>query len=184
MKIGFDIDGVLGDFVRPFLVGTINPYLGRKVTYEEITDFDFSKTGIDKGTLGELVAKAGGEGIYRSLPSLPTVDIARRCQERGDNTYFVTARPDNCTRDTFNWLKGCGLDISDGVFIVREKGVVTSRLSLDVFVEDALHHTHDVAPHVGRVYLLARPWNKDGYQNTPDNVYRVTDEMLSRELKL
>lgn len=113
-----------------------------------------------------------GDEVFKSLDFHRECDTVQQSVEtlrcmmgQGEILYFVSDRPDRLYETTREWLDGHGLERAKLVFTDREtypKIVAARQFNLEYVVEDAPHHSVDLAndPQIKGVYLLDYPYNR------------------------
>ena len=185
MKIGVDIDGVVADFVTPFLP-VLGELLERDVRYEEITSYLFQDVfGYDDEMEVRVREEIDRRDILRDLPALPgAVDAIRRLG-KDHEIHFVTARRDaKWGALTREWLdrKGFPYDL----VLFREGRKAEAGEGFYLFVEDCLENARDLATQNIHVCLMDQPWNQA--EELPERCARVrsweeVEEVVKREVR-
>lgn len=190
-KWGFDVDGVLANFVDAFNAKIIE-VTGRDLFLP--SDYNSNPPAwnwFDKDHAGYTDKEVGAAWkavtddpnfwfMLKPLPGLAAL-IEQRYELRKDHVYFVTARAGLPKSITEQWLAFYGEFINPTVIMSKEKGLVSRALALDVFVEDNLPNAIDVAVEspATRIYLIDRHYN----QGEVGGVIRVNSvaDMFERE---
>ena len=191
MKIGFDLDGVLVNFIEGFNKRIV------KVTGED----RFSETWDTKRDplcwdypqmqfgYTEAQIKRTWEDIHESrlfwrmLRPLPGMTELLSCNLWDHELYFIThrSRGKHVKKQTEGWLLAHDLWVTPTVIITPHKGSVCAALGLDCFIDDLPMNIENIT-HVSpgtRAYWLRRPWGPEG-DKLPRIVNSVT-EFLSTE---
>ncbi|MGE5216424.1 MAG: 5' nucleotidase, NT5C type [Chloroflexota bacterium] len=169
MTLGFDIDGVLADFITPFLSlleirtgsGPIDP---ASVTDPNFTQHPF----LTKETVIECMEAASYDpDFWRLLAPLPSPEQWRALDQlsRDHQVVFITHRWVRDTYDihrvTCDWLRRHG--IADPVvhFTQEKKSVLVKELNVELFVDDRRENCEDVANFTdAAVFMPHRPYNQ------------------------
>jgi uncharacterized HAD superfamily protein len=162
MMIGLDIDGVLADFVSPFLLvlegrtgcGPIDPQ-----TY---VDLNFSgHPGLSKEIVTECVMKISNDPkFWEQLSPLPSTDQWKLLDglSRQQKLIFVTHRYecDNYSihEVTCDWLKQHGVSRPVVYFTQKQKSDLITSLKVELFVDDRHENCRDVAENTEAVVLM------------------------------
>lgn len=186
MRIGIDVDGVLADFVNPYIERVIAvtgedrfPPRPFEVT-EWLTAQAYGYTGWQADAA--MVSIYVDPFFWQNLPPYPNTkdDLVAigGFIEKGHEVYFITARAGvRVKRQTERWLAAHTHGEAElpvyTVLISEEKGACAAALDLDAYLDDRpdnLLAVHKQAPttHTG---MMTRPWNMK-YQ--PLYVPRVT----------
>lgn len=191
-KWGFDIDGVLANFVDAFNAKLVE-VTGRDLIRPEFVTNPPSWDWFGENGMGytkkEQAAtwdaiKADPQWWMGLSPLAGIGAVAEQWDEltrRGDHVYFVTARAGEPKAITEDWLRAYGGFRLPTVLMAKEKGQVAKALALDVFVEDNLPNAISVlvdSPKT-RSYLIDRHYN----QGNVEGIIRVNSvaEMFERE---
>jgi uncharacterized HAD superfamily protein len=162
MMIGLDIDGVLADFVSPFLrvledqtgCGPIDPQ-----TY---VDLYFSgHAGLSQEIVTECVMKVSNDpNFWEALTPLPSAEQWQALDKlsRKQKLVFVTHRYERQTYDigqvTCDWLRKHGIANPAVYFTQGQKSELTGKLNVELFVDDRHENCRDVAENTSAVVLM------------------------------
>jgi len=174
MRIVFDIDGVVADFVSGMnaLAGQLT---GKQPLYPAPCRNWLTEAGGLTEAEDEAVWKAVGESadFWANLPHLPHthqfVAHMNRWASQGHDIVFVTNRSlgKDVRRQTDLWLKEAGVLPPRTALIVNgPKGELLKALGADVFVDDYPGNIVDacaVSPNT-KSLLLAHPYNQGEMQ--------------------
>jgi len=155
MRIGIDIDGVLGEQV-PHVLRRVNAKYGLSLRKRDIKSW------------GEPVGPSDIEReIEEALPdrsyvvTMPLVRGARAGLATLAATHsitLVTTRPEGVNGATLEWAKRKGLTFHS-LQNARSRG--KRDVDVDVLIDDGLHNVREFAQR-GRVAILfSQPWNQD-----------------------
>lgn len=169
MTFGLDIDGVLADFITPFLQllekrsgsGPIDP---ASIIDPNFMDHPFLTKEI---ILECMEATSYNPDFWRALsPLLPaaswrTLDKISRDHE----LVFITHRWERDTYDinqvTCDWLRSHGVSHPVVHFTQDKKSVLAQKLNIGLFVDDRYENCEDVATQTDAVVLMPhRPYNQ------------------------
>ncbi len=160
MKLGIDIDGVVVDFVTPFLP-LLQEAMGHPVRYDDITAYRFQHAlgysdEVEDWVRGEIDRR----DLLRGLPRIPGSLESIRRFHREHEIHFVTARPEAKWEDvTREWLRVQGFPYSSVLF--REGRKAEGSEGFDLFVEDYLENALDLVAQGIHVCLFDQPWNQN-----------------------
>jgi uncharacterized protein len=169
MIVGLDIDGVLADFITPFLhllaqrtgTGLIDP--------ASVIDPNFLAHPFLTPTMifDCMEAASYDAEFWRALTPLLT---PKQWQEldrisRMHRTVFITHRWVRDTYDinrvTCDWLRSHGVSDPVVYFTQDKKSVLVRELSIGLFVDDRHENCHDVASETEAVVFMPhRPYNQ------------------------
>ena len=168
MKIGMDIDGVLADFVSPFLHILEQRVGGGPIDPASITDPNFqSHPFLTQDVIYNCMVETSYDpNFWRVLAPLPSESqwrsLSRLCREH--EVAFVTHR---WVRDTYDihrvtrdWLSRQGIDDPVVHFTQEKKSQIVNHLAIELFVDDRHENCHDVATQTDAVVMMPhRPYN-------------------------
>lgn len=174
MRIGFDIDGVLANFIPAYQALVVK--LAGEDRFQPGDDIDPpcwnwpEFRGYSKEVVGEVwkTIMCRSDFWFNLQPIVPNVETLRMLLPTlsAHDTYYITSRPGLAVKtQTEDWL--CGVlrvDQPPTTLIVghRVKGIVCKALGLDVYIDDNLDNVIDClrdSPNT-RTYLLDRRYNQ------------------------
>jgi uncharacterized HAD superfamily protein len=156
LKLGFDIDGVISDFLATFKEIVREKYkidLKEKEIY--CLDLDLV-LGISKADCDELIR----ETLRRDINLLPGAKEAlKEIAKKGHEIYIFTARFSDFEKITKKWLdKNC---VPYRRIIQSEMGEKYQKVEhLDIVVEDNLYDALNWTRKSDKVLVFDHPWNK------------------------
>lgn len=169
MTLGFDIDGVLADFITPFLrlleirtgSGPIDP--------SSVTDPNFMQHPfLTRETVMDCMEAASYDAdFWRVLRPLPSPEQWRALDNlsRSHQLVFITHRWVRDSYDinqiTCDWL--CRHGITDPVvhFTQAKKSLLVNELQIELFVDDRHENCEDIATATkAAVFMPHRPYNQ------------------------
>lgn len=169
--IGFDVDGVVAEFVRPYikLLNSLSDLQLPDASYDYPTTWDFAeRAGVEARDIKEAWRQITTTSFFANLlPMNGARSVLRtlKCLEHeGHNVYFITARPGPEAKvQTEAWLDVWGFSRAT-VLIAAEKGPLAKALKLDYFVDDKPENCLDVyhAIPTCAVYMNDQPYNREG----------------------
>ena len=162
MVIGFDIDGVLADFITPFLrmlgqraaCGVIDP--------ATVTDPNFMRHPfLTEALIMECVDSVSHDPeFWRTLAPLPSPEQWQALNQLGldHQLMFITHRWVRDTYDihrvTCDWLERHGVSNPAVHFTQEKKSVLVNRLDIEVFIDDRHENCEDVATSSSAVVFM------------------------------
>jgi 5'(3')-deoxyribonucleotidase len=155
IKVGVDLDGVLGDQVTGVLP-KIKRDLGIDLAYDDVTEFRLPLGSSDIAI--EIEAAQRDESYLTDMPLHP--GAAELVEQLGDRyeTVLITARPVESRAATQRWLEKNGLVFSGVINAIESR---KSIYGVDVLVDDYLGNILDFVERTkGRAILVDRPWNR------------------------
>lgn len=169
MRIGMDIDGVLADFVSPFLqllerrggVGPIDPasitdpnfqnhpFLTAEIIYHCMVDASYDPE------FWRILAPLPSQSQWQSLNRLRrTHDVAFITHRWVRDTYDIK-------RVTCDWLRQHGIDDPVVHFTQEKKSQLVNQLAIELFVDDRHENCEDVATQTDATVMMPhRPYNQ------------------------
>jgi uncharacterized HAD superfamily protein len=162
MIVGLDIDGVVADFLSPFLICLERKTGNGSISAESITDFDFDRHPV----LSEkLVADCMEEVSYdpafwRNLSSLISPSEWRQLEDlnRKGRLVFVTHRYQRTSNDirdvTQRWLEAQGITDPVVYFTQEAKSTLVASLGIRLFMDDRHDICKDIAEETDAVVLI------------------------------
>ncbi len=169
MTLGFDIDGVLADFITPFLrlleartgSGPIDP--------ASITDPNFMQHPfLTREVIMECMEAASYDAdFWRTLVPLPSPEQWRALSDLSleHSIVFITHR---WVRDTYDihrvtceWLSRHGVTDPVVHFTQEKKSLLVKQLEIELFIDDRHENCEDVALATdATVFMPHRPYNQ------------------------
>jgi uncharacterized HAD superfamily protein len=169
MMIGLDIDGVLADFVSPFLRVLEARAASGRIDPETYADLNFSThPELSKEIVTECILKVSNDpGFWEQLNPLPTVEQWKVLDglSRQQKLVFVTHRYECDTYSihqvTCTWLRKHGVSNPVVYFTQNHKSELIGKLKVELFVDDRHENCSDVAENTDAVVLMPhRPYNQ------------------------
>jgi uncharacterized HAD superfamily protein len=169
MMIGLDIDGVLADFVTPFLQLLERRAGGGPIDPASITDPNFQRHPFltQEMIYDCMVETSYDPEFWRVLEPLPSRDQwnAHDQMAREHEVVFITHRWVRDTYDinqvTCDWLRRHGIGSPVVHFTQEKKSQLVNQLRIELFVDDRHENCEDVATQTdARVMMPHRPYNQ------------------------
>jgi len=169
MLVGLDIDGVVADFVTPFLQLLERRSGGGPIDPETISDPNFTRHPfLTKEIIDACVEEVSGDAEFwrRLAPLLPArqwLSLDRLSRER--RLIFITHRWEKSNYDinqvTCDWLRGQGVSEPVVHFTQDKKSQLVRQLGIRLFVDDRHENCEDVATQTEALVLMPhRPYNQ------------------------
>ncbi len=166
--MGLDIDGVVADFLTPFLL-RLEQRIGKPIPAGSLASVDLTA----HPALTEEAVEACADAVRREplfwdgLDSLLSPEQWRRLDalSRCGRLSFITHRTGHESWDvhagTMEWLTRHGITRPDVHLVEREKSAVVERLGVALFVDDNYENCRDVAEKTSaRVLMPHHPYNR------------------------
>ena len=160
--VGLDIDGVVADFLSPFLRVVEKKIGNGPIPPETITDFNFK----DHPVLSEeivhdcMVAVSYDPVFWQKLSPLlsaPQWQALDNLSRRGE-LVFITHRYERETYDihevTCDWLKRHGVGKPVVYFTQESKAKLVDQLGVSLFVDDRHENCQEVAEKTGAMVMM------------------------------
>jgi len=168
--IGLDLDGVVAEFVEPFLV-ELRKELDICLRRSDIISYDLAEmTGLGKTDFDGFLDRLATSGFYASLKPVHGAPSSIRSLAKLYDICILTTRPQASQRDTVRWLGRHRIPY-DALEFCEFGNKVSKDDQLAVFVDDNLEQAAIAAEHVPLVLLLDQPWNRVNVM--PSNCRRV-----------
>lgn len=156
MNLGFDIDGVISDFVKTFIEIVDNKY-HVKLKDSDIYCHDLSLVlGITRDERNQIITETLKKDLTLNVGAKETID---KLHTEGNKIYLLTARYGSLLFETEEWLKKKGICYTELVLLEEGEKHRTS-ISLDLIVEDCLQDALEWSKKVKDILVYDHPWNK------------------------
>ncbi len=180
MKIGIDIDNVLGDLDKVLQLWHKNKY-GISQTASDRNSYDLSiGWKCSKEEVIKRVYKFYDSQDFKDMNPIKDAVKGISILTKEHELHTITSRPMSTEKETLRWLhEHFGLDNFEKVHIngqalkdvKKTKGDICVELGIKIMIEDALHYAQDCAEKGVRVLLLDWPWNQSNELHS--NIIRV-----------
>lgn len=169
MVVGFDIDGVLADFVSPFLCRLEKHVGGAPIDPASIIDPNFMQHPfLSREAIFECMEAVSYDAdFWRALAPLPSPEQWEALNRIGreHELLFITHRWVRDNYDihqvTCDWLRSHGLSDPLVHFTQQKKSALVRKLNIELFVDDRHENCEDVATQTSAtVFMPHRPYNR------------------------
>lgn len=156
MDLGFDIDGVISNFVRSF-ASVVKKYYNLNLAEADIYYHDLDLVlGISKEERNKLIRET-------LLGDLALISGAKeglaKLHSEGHQILILTARPRDLINVTKGWLKKRGIPYSQ-LIQLDEGQKYLAEVNLDLVVEDNLEDAIGWSKKVKNILVYDHPWNR------------------------
>ncbi|MDH5657912.1 MAG: hypothetical protein OEY17_01005 [Nitrosopumilus sp.] len=168
MKIALDVDGVLADVIKSWLIysNTIRP----KISKHEITDWEFWQ----KFQINRFDFYAELNSCWKHWDLIPPTEenlstTTRNLSNLGQ-VDIVTAREKSTDSFVKNWLTHHNISYDNYISVID--GPMKADLDYDVFIDDSPLNAAKFLKRNKTVILYSQPWNE--YMSN-DRIHRITN---------
>ena len=156
MNLGFDIDGVISDFVKTF-TELVEIRYGVKLNEEEIYCHDLNLViGITKKETNELITETLRKDLTLNKGAKETLS---KLLSEGHKIYLLTARYGALLEETKIWLERNGIVYTQLLHLCEGQKYLTD-VEIDLVVEDCLLDALEWTQKTKHVLLFDHPWNQ------------------------
>ncbi len=169
MVVGLDIDGVLADFLSPFLLLLEEKTGNGPISAESITDFNFTEHPfLSEEIVWDCIETVSYDpSFWQNLSPLITTSEWQKLEglSRQKRLFFVTHRHVPETYDihaiTCDWLRMHGISHPMVHFTNESKAGLVEDLGIQFFMDDRYENCLEVAEKTRAVVLMPhRPYNQ------------------------
>lgn len=162
MIVGMDIDGVVADFLSPFLRVAEKKIGNGPMLAESITDFNFKDHPVlSAATVEECMVDVSYDPVFwETLTPLLSAEEWRKLEKLSGESrlVFLTHRYERETYDirqvTCDWLRRHGIRNPAVYFTQESKAKLVQRLGVSLFVDDRYENCAEVAERTDAVVLM------------------------------
>jgi uncharacterized HAD superfamily protein len=169
MIVGLDIDGVVADFLTPFLRFVEKKVGNGPIAVESITDLSFKEHPYltEKAVWGCMEEVSYDPAFWRNLRPLISQKEWQELEEMSSRgkLVFLTHRYERETYSihqvTCEWLKRHGIREPAIHFTQESKSKLVENFGVDLFVDDRHENCQDVAENTqAKVFMPHRQYNQ------------------------
>lgn len=188
MKIGIDIDDVLVDFFKHFIVYH-NKTHGTSFKLDEVREYDPTKVwGGKRPEWESKIIQFYGSRIYKDMKPIKNSLKAIKTLKKKHELFIITSRYDITENETIKWLeKHYPKTFSQVHFTYSDpnfnKGNICKKLGIDIMIDDHIGNAVECAKKGITVFLLHKPWNKNKKLRKHIKKVNSWDEIL-KEIKM
>lgn len=187
MIVGLDIDGVVADFISPFL-RCLEKRVGQgPIDLESITDLTFaSHPFLSEQTVVECIQSVSNDPeFWGALSPLPSFSQWKLLDDlsRENQLIFITHRYEpqsySIHQVTCDWLRRHGVSRPVVYFTQTFKSELIGKLNIEVFVDDRHENCRDVAEKTpAAVFMPHRSYNQS-FEHPRVQRIRDLDELFA-----
>ncbi len=178
--IGIDLDDVLLDFNGALCIFH-NVQYGTSLTREQIFSFHLEKVwGCTKDEAKRRIVEFYHTDFHRDASPIQGATEAIQELSRNNSLIIITGKPERLQTATTHWLDRYFPRSFDGLYftnqflgddIKRTKAELCSDLGIEVFIDDSIAYTRDIASKGVRAFLFDAPWNQGELSPLVTRVY-------------
>lgn len=180
MKIGIDLDDVLGQFI-PALIEFHNNKYGTDIKFEKFNSYKFWE--VWGGNMEEAIQKVYDFHKTPYFKNIKTIDGAEEVLNRlkeNNELYIVTSRQEDVIKETEEWVDKNFPKIFKKIYFTNQysrSGIETTKqkvcddLDMDILIEDNLKYAEECSRPDRKIFLFDKPWNQS--EKLPPNVKRI-----------
>ena len=169
IKVGFDLDGVLYNFVSS-IYNYCRLYRGMEISYGEFAKNPDELTGQDVMNYLVTVPTIYETGLPKQ-EDMESLHSLKNCEY-----FYITARPECVRLATEKFLAKNKFPDYQNLFMTKDKGVLSRLLQLNYYIDDMAKYVDKVSP-TAKSFLLATPWNQKDREGR--NVVSSIKEFIS-----
>jgi uncharacterized HAD superfamily protein len=173
--IGVDIDGVLYNF-HGAMTQLAKQLYGIDIDYEATTDYHVENCSfLTKDEVRDIVVMPQAYQIGETYDY--AAELTASLSRLGFALVMVTDRPTYVLEATVDWMDKNNI-YSNAMFFTKahEKPKLAAMNGIPYFIEDRLDTAVNLCEVCRMVFLVDRPWNRNG-ETWPKNLVRVFDPM-------
>lgn len=156
MNLGFDIDGVISDFVTTF-IKIVHEKYGVTLTEEEIYCHDLNLVlGITKKERNDLITETLKQDLPLNKGAKETIE---KLSSEGHKIYLLTARYGALLDETRLWLNKKKIAYTQLVHLCEGQKYLAD-IKIDLIVEDCLLDALEWTQKISNVLVFDHPWNQ------------------------
>ena len=156
MNLGFDIDGVISDFVKTF-AELVKEHYDLTVREADVYCHDLDLVlGISKEERNDLIRETLQENLTLNEGARESI---QKLYSSGHRIIILTARFQDLRKVTEDWLKRMGIPYSE-LIQLNEGEKHLADIKLDVMVEDNLEDAIGWSKKAKRILIYDHPWNQ------------------------
>jgi hypothetical protein len=156
MNLGFDIDGVISDFVITF-AELVKKHYDLTITEADVYCHDLDLVlGISKEERNGLIRETLQEDLALNVGASESI---QKLYSNGHKVVILTARFRDLRKVTEDWLKSKGIPYSE-LIQLNEGEKHLADVSLDMVVEDNLEDAIGWSKKARNILVYDHPWNQ------------------------
>jgi len=156
MNLGFDIDGVISDFVKTF-AELVKKHYNLTITEADVYCHDLDLVlGISKEERNGIIRETLQENLALNLGARESI---HKLYSNGHKIVILTARFHDLLKVTEDWLKRKDIPYSQLIHL-NEGEKHLADVNLDLVVEDNLEDAIGWSKKVKNILIYDHPWNQ------------------------
>jgi uncharacterized HAD superfamily protein len=180
MKIGIDLDEVLGSFMEDLIRFHNNKY---KTSYKLENFFSYKFWNVWGGTKEEAIQKVYDFHEIKYFKEIkPIKDAQESIKKLKENNelFIITSRQNDVIEQTKEWVEKYFPNTFSNIYFTNHfsqngdsitKKEVCDELDINILIEDSLEYSLECIKPKRKIFLLDYPWNKS--ETLPKEIERV-----------
>ena len=180
MKIGVDLDGVLGQTI-PAVIEYHNTIHGTNLTLEQFHSNNYWE--VWGGTREEAIQEVHNfyeTPYFKNIKPVIGARESLKTLKKNNELFIVTSRQNKIIPETKEWVEKYFPNIFSEMYFTnhftqngdtKTKKEVCDSLNVDVLIEDVVEYAVECVTAKRKIFLLDYPWNRDAV--LPEGIQRV-----------
>lgn len=169
LTLGIDIDGVLVDYAN-MMLPLLSDVCRRPVSYPDLSCWDIGEAlNISDETVEYIWQQVLGSDLLLNARPIDGA-VTGMSELSRHEIWIITSRPPDMEEMTMSWLNNWRIKY-DYIVFENEKHKISTRQSIDIFVEDNLEQARAIAEAGIASLLYDQPWNQS--TSLPEKCTRI-----------
>jgi uncharacterized HAD superfamily protein len=181
LKIAFDLDDVLAQFVAAF-IAFHNRMYSTHLVYEGVFSYTFSE--VLGGSSDDVIAKVRDFRFSPEFKTIKPVESTQDVVQRLASTHeliIITSREETMKQQSLEWLQTYFPNCFTEVYFTSDfyskqgqnfkKSDICRLHNVDIMIDDSFTFAEECSAYTRKTFLVNRPWNIN-YKNS-ENVIRI-----------